>query len=185
VVAGAGFGGGASGWAFEIGGFAVSALVAASVVAGCTLGDDSDFTGSASVLVTVGRLLLLSLGEDILEVGGEVWAVWVAAAILWGGDVGVVSWSIACGTRALSSLRSFAHTHAIWLVSMSRRSGTETLATRTAIHLCSAKGIEAKAADAGYGRLNPMNIDIVDRRLSGRDAGVCLSKSNSDVKPLW
>jgi hypothetical protein len=29
-----------------------------------------------------------------------------------------------------------------------------------------------------------MNIDIVDRRLSGRDAGVCLSKSNSDVKPL-
>ena len=33
MVAGAGFGGGASGWAFEVGGFAVSALVAASVVA--------------------------------------------------------------------------------------------------------------------------------------------------------
>jgi hypothetical protein len=60
----------------------------------------------------------VSLGEDMLEDGGEVRAVWVAAAILWGGDVGVVTWSIACGTRALTSLRSFAHTHAIWLVSI-------------------------------------------------------------------
>jgi hypothetical protein len=42
-----------------------------------------------SVLVTIGILFLLSLGEDILEVWGEVRAVWVAAAILWGGDVGV------------------------------------------------------------------------------------------------
>lgn len=44
---------------------------------------------------------------------------------------------------------------------------------------------ESSAADAGSSRLNPMNIDIVDRRLCGRKAGVCLSKSNSDVKPLW
>jgi len=98
VVEGAGFGGGANGWALVVAGLAASALVAASVVAGCTLGDDSAFTGSASVLVTVGRDVLLSLGEDILEDGEEVRAVWVAAAILWGGDVGVVSWSIACGT---------------------------------------------------------------------------------------
>jgi hypothetical protein len=42
-----------------------------------------------------------------------------------------------------------------------------------------------RAADAGSSRLNPTNIDIVDRRLSGRKAAVCLSKSNSDVKPLW
>jgi hypothetical protein len=37
----------------------------------------------------MGILFLLSLGGDILEVWGEVRAVWVAAAILWGGDVGV------------------------------------------------------------------------------------------------
>jgi hypothetical protein len=65
-------------------------------------------------------------------------------------------------------------------ITTARRAAATTQLLRT-----SAKGIEAKAADAGYGRLNPMNIDIVDRRLSGRDAGVCLSKSNSDVKPLW
>lgn len=41
-----------------------------------------------SVLVTTGRLLLESLGEDILELWGDVRAVVVAAAILWGGDVG-------------------------------------------------------------------------------------------------
>jgi hypothetical protein len=53
-----------------------------------------------SVLVTVGRLVFESFGEDMLEDGDEVRAVWVAAAILWRGDVGVVSWAIACGTGA-------------------------------------------------------------------------------------
>jgi len=56
-----------------------------------------------SGLVVGGRLFLLSFGEDMLGDGEEVWAVWVAAAILWGGDVAVVSWRIACGTRALTS----------------------------------------------------------------------------------
>jgi hypothetical protein len=36
---------------------------------------------------------LLSLGEDMLEDGEEVRAVWVAAAILWRGDVGA-SWAM-------------------------------------------------------------------------------------------
>jgi hypothetical protein len=39
-----------------------------------------------SVLVTAGRLVLVSFGEDILEFWGEVRAVWVAAAM-----VGVVT----------------------------------------------------------------------------------------------
>jgi hypothetical protein len=61
-----------------------------------------------SVLVTMGMLILLSLGEDIFEIWGEVRADWVAAAILWGGDVGVVSWRSLCRTR--SGLDLFLHT---------------------------------------------------------------------------
>ena len=42
---------------------------------------------SPSVFAAAGRVLLLSLGEDILEFWGEVRAVWVAAAMFGGGDV--------------------------------------------------------------------------------------------------
>jgi hypothetical protein len=93
VVAGTGFGGGANGWALDVAGF-VSVELTASVVAGCVLGDDSDATGSSG-FVTTGRLFLLSLGEDILEDGEEVRAVWDAAAILWGGDVAGITLAIA------------------------------------------------------------------------------------------
>jgi hypothetical protein len=71
-----------------------------------------------SVLVTMGMLILLSLGEDIFEIWGEVRADWVAAAILWGGDVGVVSWRSLCRTR--SGLDLFLHTRLCLVVQRTR-----------------------------------------------------------------
>jgi hypothetical protein len=71
-----------------------------------------------SVLVTMGMLILLSLGEDIFEIWGEVRADWVAAAILWGGDVGVVSWRSLCRTR--SGLDLFLHTRLCFVVQRTR-----------------------------------------------------------------
>lgn len=83
---GAGFGGGAKGRALAVAGLGSVALVTSMVVDGI-LGDVSAFVAASSVLVRRGRLVRLSLGEDILEIGGEGRAGWVAAAMV-GGDVG-------------------------------------------------------------------------------------------------